>query len=152
MARDISKQRAAQREWKRRNPADGWAARNPEAKREAAKRYRQRHPDRVRASKAARSEEQKAKDRAAIAAWARNNPGKKNAKEAKRRACLSQQTPAWADLKAIERFYEACPLGYHVDHIVPLRGKNVSGLHVLNNLQYLPALENVSKGNRYGEA
>ena len=57
--------------------------------------------------------------------------------------------PAWADLEAIRIFYANCPRGHHVDHIIPLRGKHVSGLHVLENLQYLPALENIRKGNRH---
>lgn len=59
------------------------------------------------------------------------------------------RTPAWADRKAILEFYKNCPPGHHVDHIIPLQGRTVSGLHVLNNLQYLPALENLVKGNRY---
>lgn len=64
---------------------------------------------------------------------------------------VSQFTPSWADKKAIEQFYMNRPEGYHVDHIIPLRGKTVSGLHVLENLQYLPASENCSKRNTFTE-
>jgi len=81
--------------------------------------------------------------------WQQNNKDKVRLKSANERAMRLQRIPSWADLNAIKSFYLACPEGYHVDHIVPLRGNEVSGLHVLENLQYLPAKENMSKGNKF---
>jgi hypothetical protein len=60
-----------------------------------------------------------------------------------------RQRPKWANLKKIMEIYVNRPEGYHVDHIIPLRGKLVSGLHVESNLQYLPALENMKKHNKF---
>ena len=62
-----------------------------------------------------------------------------------------KRMPSWADREAIKEFYRNCPSGYHVDHVIPLRGRNVSGLHIVENLQYLLAKENMSKGNKFGE-
>lgn len=62
---------------------------------------------------------------------------------------IKRATPKWADLDAIKQFYMNCPDSMTVDHIIPLRGKNVSGLHVANNLQYLTASENSRKYNKY---
>jgi hypothetical protein len=58
------------------------------------------------------------------------------------------QTPKWSDLNKIAKFYRDRPEGYHVDHIEPLNGVYVCGLHVIENLQYLTAFDNLSKGNR----
>ncbi len=81
--------------------------------------------------------------------WQSDNMGKVNAATARRRAEQAQRTPAWADLEAIKFFYECCPKGCHVDHIIPLRGKNISGLHIETNLQWLPALDNIRKSNQW---
>lgn len=62
---------------------------------------------------------------------------------------LRTQAPPWSNLNAIRKFYVECPNGYHVDHIIPLKGRIVSGLHIPDNLQYLPALENLRKSNSF---
>lgn len=70
------------------------------------------------------------------------------ARNSKRRGQLKYATPSWCDMDAIKRIYMDCPSGYHVDHIIPLQGDNVCGLHVSWNLQYLTAEENIAKGNK----
>lgn len=67
----------------------------------------------------------------------------------KRHACKLQRTPIWSDLNKIKEIYANCPPGYEVDHIIPLQGELVSGLHVPDNLQYLTKSENCSKGNHF---
>lgn len=59
--------------------------------------------------------------------------------------------PSWylKEKKQIAAFYDGCPEGFHVDHIIPLQGELVSGLHTLSNLQYLPAADNIAKGNTF---
>jgi 5-methylcytosine-specific restriction endonuclease McrA len=81
--------------------------------------------------------------------WKQENPLKVQALGAKRRAAVIRRLPKWADLKAIEVFYENRPAGMEVDHVVPLQGKTVSGLHVEYNLQYLTPTENYRKNNRW---
>ena len=81
--------------------------------------------------------------------WRLKNKDKQNAKSNMEKAAKLQRIPPWANLESIKQFYLNRPEGYHVDHIVPLRGKEVSGLHVLENLQYLPAKENLSKSNKH---
>lgn len=69
-----------------------------------------------------------------------------------RRAHRGKATPDWltpAQRQEMQNLYVNRPDGHHVDHIVPLRGENVCGLHVPWNLQYLPAVENLKKGNKF---
>ena len=82
--------------------------------------------------------------------WYKKNNAYSASKNAKRRAAKLQQTPVWAELKQIRKLYEkAQELGLTIDHIVPIKGKLVSGLHCLANLQLLTLAENSAKGNRY---
>ena len=69
-------------------------------------------------------------------------------KRSERRALTLNATPTWVNKKEIQDIYLNCPEGYEVDHIIPLKGKNVCGLHVPANLQYLTRSDNRKKGNK----
>lgn len=91
--------------------------------------------------------------------WRQSNKGCISSHAAKRRNSKFLRTPKWLSkdqLNEIKKEYELAAwcskvtgILYHVDHIVPLRGKDVSGLHVPWNLQVIPAVENLSKGNKH---
>lgn len=77
----------------------------------------------------------------------------------KRKIDLMNRTPKWLtddDIWLMEQAYELAGLRqqttgieWHVDHILPLRGKKVSGLHVPINLRVIPRAENQRKTNKF---
>lgn len=89
--------------------------------------------------------------------WAKNNRGKVNANIKAYKMRKMQACPSWLtedEMFLISEAYELAALRthlfgfqWHVDHIVPLRGKEVSGLHVPWNLQVIPGVENQRKSN-----
>jgi hypothetical protein len=99
----------------------------------------------------------KAKELARQTQWKKDNYGYVCHINRIREVNKKQRMPAWSDPEAIRKIYEDCaalnekhgPRSYHVDHIVPLQGKTVSGLHVENNLQILKAVDNLKKSNKY---
>lgn len=90
--------------------------------------------------------------------WRTLNPAKMAAYTAKYNATKLQATPKWLTefhIKQIECIYQLkytlqklTNTRYHVDHIIPLQGKTVSGLHVPWNLQILTAKDNIIKSNK----
>lgn len=90
--------------------------------------------------------------------YRQNNRVKLNAKAAKERAARNRATPIWLtdlDKMQIEWYYAAAKvmtetsgIEHHVDHIHPIKGDNFTGLHVPWNLRCIPAVDNVSKGNK----
>lgn len=88
--------------------------------------------------------------------WQRANRHMTGATCMKRRAAKLQATPPWLDPKACDWAYVVAKVfegtyggKWHVDHIVPLQGKNVCGLHVPWNLRVCPASENLKKSNSH---
>ena len=89
-----------------------------------------------------------------LRSWAQRNKAKVAAYTAHRSAATIRATPRWADEHSISSAYEVAAVlsrsgvQFEVDHIVPLRGKSVCGLHTQDNLQVIPARQNRAKGNR----
>lgn len=128
-----------------------------EARKLAMQRYNKSATGKLSKQKYSRSEKGKAralaynhseKGKATRSKYIQENKGIFTAKTAKYRASKIQRTPLWSETEAIKQFYLNCPKGMVVDHIIPLQGTEVSGLHVLENLQYLTPKENASKGNK----
>lgn len=128
--------------------------------------YRSRNKDLVAAQRRAQYEKHRATELANSAEYDRRNTDRQKryrdiwkalnrtrvrAYGAERRALKLRATPSWSETEEIRLFYAECPDGYHVDHIIPLNHPKVCGLHVLANLQYLPARENLSKGNKWDD-
>lgn len=62
---------------------------------------------------------------------------------------LHRATPVWADMDIMNKIYLKRKVGEHTDHIIPLQGKLVCGLHNQFNLRNIPIAENLTKGNKF---
>jgi hypothetical protein len=142
-----AKENAARRAWAQKNP-------------EKIKANRRREYERNRAKYLAAAAKWRASNKAAIALylkeWRENNRGRKNALNAARRQRAKQAALWGAD--GVAAIYSLCDLmrratglDLEVDHIVPLKGLEVCGLHVPGNLQIIPAIDNQRKGPRLVE-
>lgn len=113
---------------------------------------RQEYIDRAKAQPKEKTREYKKR-------WKENNPGLRNADNYRRKKHVKAATPPWLTAehhaamneiyKEAARLTKETGIPHHVDHIVPLRGKNVSGLHAPWNLQILTADENYKKNNKF---
>lgn len=131
--------KGCKRQHQRENPHHykNWCTKNPEQAAKVKQTYVDRHPEKVKVTKQQ---------------WAKANPKKVLANTRKYQAAKINATPSWltdAQIREMEEFYVQCPPGFEVDHIIPLRGKNVSGLHVPWNLQLMETGPNRRKSNKY---
>ena len=121
------------------------------------KAWRQANRDNVNACIKAWEQANPEKHRARSRAYYARNKAYYNLKALERRLAVREQTPAWNDRAKMLAIYAECSkrnekagyIKWHVDHIVPLRGKNVWGLHVHTNLRIILASENRAKSNKY---
>ena len=91
--------------------------------------------------------------------YRQNHPDKNLEQSIRYRAAKLERIPSWANDQLIAAYYkeakrleELTGIEFHVDHIIPLQGELVSGLHVETNLQLLPAHENLGKSNKFDPA
>lgn len=133
----------------------------PEQLRERYLRWKEKNPTRAKEYYEAKKldETYKQKQKENTIRYRKNNPGWMAAQCAKRRAKQLQATAGW-DTELTEFLSEeahhlrglrdaSTGIIWNVDHIVPLQGKEVRGLHVWNNLQVIPKRLNVQKLNRH---
>lgn len=139
-----------------------YALKNPEKVKQAIKKWNDANKDKLNEAskrhyhKNKNNPEFKAKNRLKMKEWSLKNPSKVLEQSARKRATKLLRMPFWSDSKEIKRIYEVAQRKsniegrkYHVDHIIPLRGKLVSGLHIPSNLQIILELENLTKSNRF---
>lgn len=127
---------------------------NPNLSAEIYARYRESSLEQSKQYYQDHIEDRKAKQRL----WSKTNRGTANALAKRYKLRKINATPAWlseSQLLHIKCKYQLAAMlnihgveAWHVDHIVPIRGKDVCGLHVPWNLQLLPAKMNMRKGNR----
>jgi hypothetical protein len=140
------------RAWRERNPEKAtaatakWQAEHAEHCKTRNAEWYAAHPGYGRQRAAEWRSKNQDKFRAAVATWRKTNPAKARAMVSARRKQLRLRVPPWANLLAIRKIYdEAAANGLTVDHVVPLNGKLVSGLHVENNLQIMTRAANCKK-------
>ena len=148
MAKDKENQKRLAKEWYERNKeltkerARTWALVNPD------KKYKSHLKNRAKDL-----ENHNARNKV----WFAKNKDKRASYQAKRKATILQRTPPWdpdahliiAKYQLANMLSKASSIEYHVDHIIPLQGRKVSGLHVFSNLRVIPGSDNVKKSNKF---
>ena len=114
------------------------------------KQYCEKNKGRIKQYKEQYREKNKEKIQQYSKQYRENNKEIRMLRNKTRQRRFRRATPPWANLNRIMGIYrEAKELGMHVDHVIPLNGKNVSGLHVETNLQIMEPIKNLKKSNKF---
>lgn len=152
--------RQQDKEWRAKNREQvlayqkEWRAKNSEKIAAQKKKWYDENKERVLADQSEKRAADPEKYRKVKRDGYARNPALYIANARNREMGLKQRTPKWANQRVIEDIYRdaaefrAAGIDVHVDHIVPLRAKLASGLHVHNNLTIKLASWNDKKGNR----
>lgn len=121
-----------------------WVRNNPDKRKISSKKWRDRNPDKCRELKAR---------------WLSKNKDIALSYTSNRRRRVRNATPKWVtdtDMCVMRSMYLECRrissesgVPHHVDHVIPLKGKNVCGLHVPYNLRIIPKHDNLMKSNHF---
>jgi 2,4-dienoyl-CoA reductase-like NADH-dependent reductase (Old Yellow Enzyme family) len=133
-------------------------SKNPELRSAAHKAWREANVEKDAARKQRYRVVNLEKVKGAYKKYYEENYTRMLAKRNKQHADKLQRTPVWLtvdELWMVEQAYELAAertklfgFPWHVDHVLPLRGKTISGFHTPYNLQVIPAVENLRKSNR----
>ena len=139
-----------------------WKANYPniaERHRAKNKRYAEANPEKVKVYSRQYYLNNTEKVKANVAEWRKENKGWANSLRTIGKKRYRQAMPLWADRERINQMYieasdktEESGIRYEVDHIIPIKGKYVCGLHVPENLQVITRLENLQKFNRFDDS
>lgn len=160
----VQKDLARQAEYRERNREKlreyhrEWSTLNPEKIRAYSKVYRSNNSEQVKDRCLAWQKANPEKVVAKSIRWQKRHPERAVAAVMKREARKRQAYAPWdqefTDFVSLEAAHlcklreAATGIKWHVDHVIPLGGEEVCGLHVWNNMQVIPGVLNVRKGNK----
>lgn len=138
-----------------------YSLKNRETLVEYQKEYRKNNSEKIKLQKKIYQEENADFIKAQAKKWKQNNKATVLAATRKRELAKIDRTPAWADYEKVKDVYKdceevnlaartaGCTEKFVVDHVIPLQGELVSGLHIESNLQIITQTDNLVKGNSF---